>query len=836
MTGILSENPVTGQSLTENEAAERFKNGQGNNFSIPSSRSYFQIFRKNLFTFINTVLFSIGIVLTVLGRPDDALISVGVVFVNLVVSLIQEVRAKRKLDRINLLARPKATIVREGRQRPVDPGLIVLGDLLYLGEGDQVVVDGVLVSDNRINLDESLLTGEADVIPKKSGDPVYSGSFCTSGSGYYRAVRVGKDCLANQLTSGARAYRRVYTPLQRQINLLVRLLVAVATFLGCLLLFNAALEGSTMVESARMTAVVAGLVPSGLFMAITLAYALGAVRMADRGVLVQQFNAIESLSNVDVLCLDKTGTLTTNRLNIFGLLPLEISESDLRMRLGLYAASTPGGNRTIQTLKLELEGQAAPFLAEIPFASERKWSGLTFDDFYDSRNERLILPGGSYILGALEILQPNLSPGLPEEASLKAAEWVGQGLRVLLFSYSEAPLESDSERPVLPDRLQPLGLLAISDQLRTNLKEALDSFARAGIALKIISGDNPRTVRALALQAGLDGTGQTMAGPELDGLTDEELEAAAERVTIFGRVTPLHKSRLVQALRRKNHYVAMIGDGVNDILSIKQANLGIAMESGSQAVRAAADIVLLNDSFTALPSTFIEGHRIRSGMQDIIRLFMSRITFYTLLILSVGVVGLGFPLTPKQSSFLILLTVGLPVIGLALWTEPALASRGNFFSKQFYFVIPAGLAMTVFGLGVYLGFTAYNYLSFEAKNPGLDPAALFVLSEPAAQTALAEFTVLTGLMLVVFAKPPLAWLAVGASLCKDKRPALLALAMLLIYNLVLLIPDLRNFFELAKIPFTHYLVVILAAGLWAGTVFLLWRYKLLQRFLGIRLK
>jgi cation-transporting P-type ATPase E len=337
--------------LSEAEVGERRAGGQTNAAGLPTSRSYLEIVRENILTFINAVLFGLAVALVVMGRASDALVSIGVVAVNLAVGVTQEIYAKRVLDRIALLARPLATVIRQGRERQIDPDEVVLGDLLLARSGDQVLVDGTVRSATPADFDESLLSGESDSISKHTGDSVYAGSWCVSGSVVYEAQKVGTDSLANQLAASARAFRRILTPLQREIDRVVRVSVVLVIVFEVLSALAALLDGTPVVDSVRMAVVIAGLIPNGLFLAIAVTYGMGAVRLAGRGILVQQANAIESLWHVDVLCMDKTGTLTTTPFRLADVLPIGIDEPQLRRLLGMYTASSSDSNRTIETLR-----------------------------------------------------------------------------------------------------------------------------------------------------------------------------------------------------------------------------------------------------------------------------------------------------------------------------------------------------------------------------------------------------------------------------------------------------------------------------------------------------
>jgi cation-transporting P-type ATPase E len=686
--------------LSAGEVAERKARGEVNVPPPSPGRSYRRIFFENVFSFINNVFYVLCLMLVFLGRPLDALLPLAVVLINAGVSVFQEVRAKRKLDQIALLTRPTAKVVRDGREQTIDPGEIVRGDLLVVGPGDQIVVDGTVVGDGNMEVDESQLTGESDLVRKRVGDGVFSGSFCVTGGARFEAEQVGGDSFANQVTAGARAERRVLTPLQREINGMIRLMILAAAFLMVVLTLDAIAWRDPFVELVQRLVVVIGLVPQGLLLAIVVAYALGAMRVAGQGALIQQTNAIESLSNVDTFCLDKTGTLTTNRLRVEEVLPLGIDRDDLRVRLSDFVASATTTNKTSEAIAEALPGEKQTAIDEVPFSSARKWSALVFDGAGESAAPNLPATRylrGVYVLGAPEMLRPYLRPGA--ELDGQVDEWAARGLRVLLFAFRQEPVplndEDDGVRD--PEGLVPLGLVGLTDELRPNAYETLTAFAEAGVDLKIISGDNPQTVRALAVQAGFDPEARLISGPDLDRLDDGRLGAAAVEHGVFGRITPEQKEGLVEALHARGRYVAMTGDGVNDVLSLKKADVGIAMQSGSQATRGVADIVLTNDSFAVLPHAITEGQRIIAGMQSVLKLIFTRTFFLALLIIAVVMVG-TFPFSPRQSALLSFLAAGIPAVALAAWARPARAQHGGALGRIVSFAVPASLAVTLIGL------------------------------------------------------------------------------------------------------------------------------------------
>src|SRR5512142_225631 len=408
--------------LSRSEVEARRARGQGNRVKLDSSRSYRDILFANLFNPINILLFAIGAVQIAIGRVGDAAAGVGIILFNVVVGVVQEIRAKRQLDRIALLTRPKVSVLRQSAESRVDPSELVKGDLLVVRPGDQFVVDGVLVSDDDIQVDESLLTGESDQVSKSKGDRLLSGSFCVTGQGIYEATEVGEESYANRLTREARHFQLAQTPLQREINLVLRLLLLLAGFLGGVELIGAIVSALPFMRQVQMAAVIAGLIPNGLFFMVILSYAMGALRIARLGALVQQANAVESLSNVTILCTDKTGTLTTNKIALDRLFAVGASEPELKALLGGYAASVQTSNKTNDALRAALPGAGRQKVDEVPFSSARKWSALAFQDGHP----------GAYVLGAPEMLRDHLAP--QAEAASRLREWADGGLRVLAFA------------------------------------------------------------------------------------------------------------------------------------------------------------------------------------------------------------------------------------------------------------------------------------------------------------------------------------------------------------------------------------------------------------------
>jgi cation-transporting ATPase E len=829
------------QGLTEAEVGRRQEAGLDNKSTVQTSRTYTDILRDNLFTFINSVYFLICLVLLALGRVSDLFMIVVVIALNVITNIYQEIRAKKKLDQIALLTRAKATVIREGQERIIDPAEIVVGDVLLVTPGDQIVVDGSVIRSREMKVDESLLTGESDLIPKQVDDPVYSGSFCVTGQAYYQVEKVGKDCLANQITATARSFRKSVTPLQQEINLVIRVLLAIAILLALIVCFRTLLGLLQFEAAVEQITVITGLVPSGLYLMITLAYALGGLRIAQKNALIQQANAIESLSNVDVMCLDKTGTLTANRILLESVHPIGMNEAELRRILGDYAASASASNRTNEAILQGWRGSANledtprqhSLRAEVPFASSHKWSALAFAD-----------SEGVYVLGAPEILSTAVP--LTDESKAIIQAGTDRGLRVLLFAYSPivTSMKDVAGHPVLPPDLEPLGILQFSDELRPEARETLAKFMQSGIQVKIISGDNPLTVASLAKQAGLPANIQAVSGQDLAVMDEMQFTQTAQESVIFGRITPEQKARLVKSLRSRGNYVAMMGDGVNDVPSLKQADVSISMESGSQAARNVADIVLLKDSFSALPDIFLEGQRIRNGIEDVTKLFLVRVLSFVLIIVAVGMVTFTFPLTIKLGTLVTLFAVGIPTYFVTIWAKPGAIVKGAIVPMMLNFLIPATLTLTLASLGVYLGFLvayAVPILNLIEGNTTVEQLQRLIRSADikhaltSAQSALVTMQMLGGLLLLLFLKPPLPSWVSCEPLSRDWRYTKLAFILIGVYVLILVVPFLRRFFGLIALSLNEFLIIGLVALLWCLVLRYVWRHRLLERFLGVQI-
>lgn len=812
--------------LSEPEAASRRARGEGNAYRPSTSRTYWEILRQNAYPGINGILVVVSVLLLAFGMVVEALLTAGPVLANIGIGVAGESRAKRKLDRIALLSRPLARVIRESEERGIDPAEVVLGDLLVSRRGDQVLLDGTLVGDGRVELDESLLTGQSDAVSKVAGDPVLSGTAVISGTAVFEVTSVGAASFANQLLAEARRVGDERTPLQREVaatiwavaGLVLLAVVPVAIALAALP------GGFGSTQTLTAAAVLVTLVPQGLAIMVTVTYATGALRISHLGALVQRQNAVESMARVDTLCMDKTGTLTTQRIWYAGADVMgDLDAGGVAAVLGSMAASTSATNRTTEAIAAACPGLARPVADEIPFASERRWSGLRFAD------------GEAWVLGATTVLLPQLagpaggdggSPAipaaapsgtiatvqvLPRDVAARAAAVAAEGVRVLLLvrAPADVALRDAEGRPSLPADLAPVALLRFGEELRPDVREILAGFGRAGIELKVISGDDPATVEALSRRAGLEVAGGAASGPALAALDDAAAADEAERRSIFGRVEPVLKARLVALLRGRRRYVAMVGDGVNDILSLRRANLGIAMESGSAAARGVADLVLLGDRFDVLPRAVIEGQRIVAAMEATLVLLLSR-TFYVLLIIAgAEMAGLPFPLTPRQNSVLAFATVGIPLIVLAIWVPPRRLPR-SLLAETLRVSIPVSIAVVLVALPTYAYVLGTGVSLVEA------------------QTVLTSLTVFCGLGLL-----PL--ISSGAREESPGRlvrwwPWLMAGIMLGVYLVVLALPIARDFYELTTLGPREVLGLLGIGAAWTVAVHGARRIGIVQGF------
>jgi len=738
----IPETPPTGLSAAD--VVARTAKGLTNDAAQRTSRTLTEILRANVLTRFNFLLGALLAVILVAGRPQDALF--GIVLVsNALIGIVQEIRAKRTLDRLAVLNAPRASVVRDGTVGEVAVEEVVLDDLVSVRTGDQIVADGTVRTTDVLQVDESLLTGESEPVEKHLGDDVLSGSFVVAGSGRFQATGVGPDAYAATLATAARRFTLARSEIMDGIDQLLRYVTWAIVPVAALLLFSQVQSSSGWRDAA--SGVVAGLVamvPQGLVLLTSIAFAVAAVTLARRNVLVQELPAVEGLARVDVVCFDKTGTLTDGTI-AFDRLEL-IDES---FPAGDALGALADDEHANATLAAVARAFAAPSgwrrSASTPFSSARKWSGASFEG------------RGTVLLGAPEMILEG------DDAVLaRAASRAGTGRRVLLLAASESPLDGDR----LPGGVRPVALVLLKEQVRPDAADTLAYFARQGVDVKVISGDSARTVGAVAVRVGVRDAGHPVDGRDLPE-DPSELGLLLEERAVFGRVTPEQKQAMVTALQARGHTVAMTGDGVNDALALKLADIGVAMGSGAPATRAVAQVVLLDGSFATLPGVVAEGRRVAANIERVANLFITKTVWATVLAVAVGIARWPYPFLPRHLTVIDALVIGVPAFFLALAPNER-RYRPGFVGRVLRFAIPAGLVVAA------TAFTAF-WLTRSHHLPVDQQRSASVL-----------VTVMVSLGVLVALAVPLTW-----------RKVVLVGWMVVGFLLLFPVVQIRRYFELA---------------------------------------
>ncbi|HEX7717016.1 MAG TPA: HAD-IC family P-type ATPase [Marmoricola sp.] len=733
--------------LTPDEVAERVASGRTNDVPTRASRSAWDIVRSNLFTRINAIFAALFAIILTTRHYLDGMFGLLIV-ANSVVGIVQELRAKRTLDRLSILGQARPRVRREGRSLELAPNEVVADDLIEMGAGDQVVVDGEVVADDALEVDESLLTGESEPVHKRIGDAVLSGSFVVAGTGLYRATRVGRDAYAARLAEEASRFTLVNSELRNGIDRILRFITWLLVPAGALSIYNQLSGNQPLREALRgMVAALVPMVPEGLVLMTAIAFAVGVVRLGRYNCLVNELPAIEGLARVDVVCADKTGTLTENVMELSEVRPLTDDERPFAQALAALAAADPRPNASLRAV-----GDAYPddpgwtVEEEAPFSSARKWSGATYAGH------------GSWVLGAADVLLG------PDDAHAVEAERIGsQGLRVLLLGRVAHPVDVATH----PTDVEPVALVVLDQKTRDDAKPTLDYFARQHVTVKVVSGDNARSVGAVARSLDLPGAEDALDARDLP----EDATALArtmEHTSVFGRVTPSQKRAMVHALQSSGHTVAMTGDGVNDVLALKDADIGVAMGSGSPATRAVAQIVLLDNRFATLPRVVAEGRRVIGNIERVSTLFLTKTVYSALLALMVGVPGLigrdplPYPFFPRHVTIIGWFTIGVPAFLLALAPNEERARTG-FVRRVMRLAVPWGVVVSVCCFVTYL-LAHEGVLGSRPDDTQASTAALITLitialrvlaivARPFALWKVALIVVMSGLSALMFVLP-----------------------------------------------------------------------------------
>jgi len=760
--------PASVEGLTREGAAERRARGQVNDVPVVPSRTVGQIVRANVLTRFNALLGSLLVVILIVGPIQDALFGL-VLIANAAIGIYQELRAKATLDRLAVLTSPQARIVREGEVRDAPVTDVVLDDVLELRPGDQVVVDGMVLRASGLEVDESLLTGESEPVVKSAGDEVLSGSFVAAGDGRIQATRVGAQAYAAQLAEQGRRFELAHSELRAGIDRILRIVTWLLVPTATLLVISQLRSNASRHDAiSRSVAGTVAMVPEGLVLLTSVAFAVGVVRLARRRVLVQELPAVEVLARVDVLCIDKTGTLTEGRLAVDDVEVLG-QDGTHREALAALAAADPHPNATLRAIGERFADLPDGWVAErtVPFSSARKWGGAVFG------------PRGTWVLGAPDVLLR------PEERGhlQRARSHAEAGRRVVLLGRADPEIDVEA----VPAEMVPVAFVILTDRIRETASRTLAYFSEQGVEVKVISGDHPETVASVARRVGLDGADRAFDATSLPEEVDR-VSDVLDAHSVFGRVTPRQKRTMVAALQSRGHVVAMTGDGVNDVLALKDADIGIAMGSGSSATRAVAQLVLLDSTFDPLPSVVGEGRRVLGNIERTSNLYFTKTVYAMLLALGVGVVGLTFPFLPRQLTLIGALTIGIPSFFLALAPNDERA-RPGFLRRVLRFTIPAGALAAV---ATFLGYVLAE------REPGV------TLAE--AQTAGTMVLLYIGfLVLSIIAAPLTTW-----------RLALVW-AMPALFGLTMAIPAAREFFALYPPPLIVWLAAFgIAALVWSS--------------------
>lgn len=750
--------------LSEADVAQRVAQGKTNDIPTRAARSVSEIIRGNVFTRINAILGVLFIIVLSTGSVINGAFGL-LIIANSAIGIIQELRAKQTLDKLAIVSQAKPLVRRQSDagsvSLPLAPSQVVLDDIIELGPGDQIVVDGVIIEEANLEIDESLLTGEADPIAKDAGEAVMSGSFVVAGGGAYRATKVGREAYAARLAEEASKFTLVKSELRSGINKILQFITYLLVPAGVLIIYTQLFTtGAGWRESVlRMVGALVPMVPEGLVLMTSIAFAVGVVRLGRKQCLVNELPAIEGLARVDIVCADKTGTLTENGMRVSDLLGLEQDETEIRAAsiLAQLAADDPRPNASMAAIA---EAYATPpgwvVTATAPFKSATKWSGTSYAG------------QGNWVIGAPDVL---LDPG--SEVAEHAERIGAQGLRVLLLGSSSLPVDD----PHAPGVVTPAALVVLEQRIRPDARATLDYFASQQVSVKVISGDNAVSVGAVAGSLGLGG--KAMDARELPA-GPEELAERLEQFTTFGRVRPDQKRAMVHALQSRGHTVAMTGDGVNDVLALKDADIGVAMGSGSPASRAVAQIVLLDNKFATLPYVVGEGRRVIGNIERVSNLFLTKTVYSVLLAILVGLAGLSsklfgtdpllFPFQPIHITIAAWFTIGIPAFILSLAPNKERA-RSGFVRRVMTSALPSGLVVGV------ATFTSY-LVAYQGRS------ATAVEQTQASSAALITLLVSAVWVLAVVARPYEWW-----------RVALVAVSGLA-YVVIFSIPQARELFML----------------------------------------
>jgi cation-transporting ATPase E len=772
--------PKRAPGLSAAEVAERVARGEVNDVPVRSSRSMGEIVRANVFTRFNAIIGVLWLIMLFVAPFQDSLFGY-VIIANTGIGIIQEWRAKKTLDSLAVIGEAKPTVRRDGVAGEVSTSEIVLGDVIEIGPGDKIVVDGSCVEADGLEIDESLLTGEADPVVKHPGDEVMSGSFVVAGGGAFTATKVGREAYAAQLAEEASRFTLVHSELRSGISTILKYVtwMMIPTAIGLVISQLVVKQHGFKDSIARTVGGIVPMVPEGLVLLTSVAFAIGVIRLGRKQCLVQELPAIEGLARIDTVCLDKTGTLTEGGMDVSELRLLQgADETYIRKALGALGESDPRPNASLKAIINSYpDSEDWRCTESLPFSSARKYSGASFSEGNGESS--------TWLLGAPDVLLPDGDPALAETERLNE-----DGLRVLLLTKASKDLDD----PEVTRAARPAALVVLEQRLRPDAADTLRYFAEQDVKAKVISGDNAVSVGAVAGKLGLSG-----AVVDARHLPDEKEEMAKslDKGTVFGRVTPQQKRDMVGALQSRGHTVAMTGDGVNDVLALKDADIGVSMGSGSEATRAVAQIVLLNNSFSTLPSVVAEGRRVIGNITRVATLFLVKTVYSVLLAILVVCWRVEYPFLPRHLTLLSTLTIGIPAFFLALAPNTERA-RPHFVRRVMRYSIPGGVVAAV------ATFVTYLVARHHYTGPG----------ELDAETSAATLTLflISMWVLAIIARPYTWWRVV------------LVASMGLAFLVVLIVPWLQHFFALKLVGVQMPWIAVGISVVAAATLEFLWRW------------
>lgn len=763
------DTPITG--LTNEQVMARVQNGYDNTPVEPPTKSIWQIIRKNLFTYFNFVFFILAICVITVGSLRN-LTFMPVVIVNTLICIIQELRAKKTLDNLNIISTPRSVVVRDGQRKTVEVENTVQDDIVVFSQGNQIFADAVVVSgDCQVN--EALITGEADEIKKTAGDKLMSGSFIVSGSVLAKLTHVGKNSYISRLTLESKKKSKYKeSEMMRSLSNLVRGIGIVILPLGIIMAVKEIIWLGRDIEAGIISTVGAlvGMIPEGLYLLTSLALTAAVIRLGKRRTLIHDIDCIETLARIDTLCVDKTGTITENKMivdDIYIIAKESFNEDDIRIIMSDYVSAMEDDNDTMVALRRYFTDNSTQVASEVlPFTSIKKYGGVSFYE------------GGTFILGAPDIILGNRYSLYSE----KIDYYSNKGCRVLLLAMYDGNLNDDE----LDSSIYPISLILLSNKIRKNAPETFEYFKEQGVNIKVISGDNALTVSEVSKRAGIENADKFIDARTLD--SDRKIRQATRKYTIFGRVTPEQKRKLVRAMKADNHTIAMTGDGINDVLALKEADCSIAMASGSEVACQVSNIVLLNSDFASLPFVVMEGRQVINNIERSAVLFLVKNIFSFVMAIITLIFALPYPLTPAQLSLINVVTIGAPSTLLTLEPNNKMV-KGNFLRNVITRALPGGISNVFLIVGVMM-----FYVAFELPTDEMSTICAVIL-------AIVGFLVLH-------------------NICKpyNKFKKILLVSMIIIFILSLIF--FMDFFTLTSLSTQSILVLIVFALLANQTIYL----------------